>query len=47
MFLVDEGAWMMVASTIMPVVIRMPLLSRYTFTVSISSRNCSRRVFFE
>src|ERR1035437_8246001 len=33
-FLVDEGAWMMVASTIVPVAMRMPLAFRCTFTAS-------------
>src|ERR1700722_13991784 len=32
-FLVDEGAWMMVAPTIVPVAMRMPLASRKTSRV--------------
>ena len=37
-FFVDEGAWITVASTIVPVVIRIPLLSRYRFTCPVFDR---------
>jgi len=33
-FFVEEGAWMMVASTIVPVAILIPLASRWMFTDS-------------